>query len=153
MPFGSAQGDISCVYILFQRYTNSKLGFAGLRVWFYNPFVLFHYFLHHFKPQPTALAYGLSSKKRVENLIQDILTYARSIIDNADYHIVALFFGGYLQLVAFLRGDDPVVIWGSGRQRRNYLHAVDCADAMAGLVEQGFVGVAERFVTSSAPAD
>jgi nucleoside-diphosphate-sugar epimerase len=37
-------------------------------------------------------------------------------------------------------GDDPVVIWGSGTQRRNYLHALDCADAMAGLVEAGFTG-------------
>jgi nucleoside-diphosphate-sugar epimerase len=37
-------------------------------------------------------------------------------------------------------GDDPVVIWGSGTQRRNYLHAADCADAMAGLVEAGFTG-------------
>ena len=37
-------------------------------------------------------------------------------------------------------GEDPVVIWGSGTQRRNYLHAADCADAMAGLVETGFVG-------------
>jgi nucleoside-diphosphate-sugar epimerase len=37
-------------------------------------------------------------------------------------------------------GDDPVVIWGSGTQRRNYLHAFDCADAMAGLVESGFIG-------------
>jgi len=45
-----------------------------------------------------------------------------------------------MQVVKVLRGDDPVVIWGSGRQRRNYLHAVDCADAMTGLVEQGFVG-------------
>ena len=39
-----------------------------------------------------------------------------------------------------LDGDDPVVIWGSGVQRRNYMHAVDCADAMAGLVENGFIG-------------
>ncbi len=39
-----------------------------------------------------------------------------------------------------LDGDDPVVIWGSGAQKRNYLHAIDCADAMAGLVESGFVG-------------
>lgn len=38
-------------------------------------------------------------------------------------------------------GDDPIVIWGSGAQRRNYLHAIDCADAMAGLVEAGFTGV------------
>jgi nucleoside-diphosphate-sugar epimerase len=37
-------------------------------------------------------------------------------------------------------GDDPVIIWGSGTQRRNYLHAVDCADAMAGLVEVGYHG-------------
>lgn len=35
-------------------------------------------------------------------------------------------------------GDNPVVVWGSGSQRRNYLHAADCADAMAGLVEAGF---------------
>ena len=38
-------------------------------------------------------------------------------------------------------GDDPVVIWGSGTQRRNYLHAADCADAMFGLVEAQFAGV------------
>jgi len=37
-------------------------------------------------------------------------------------------------------GDDPVVIWGSGTQRRNYLHASDCADVMAALVEEGFAG-------------
>jgi nucleoside-diphosphate-sugar epimerase len=37
-------------------------------------------------------------------------------------------------------GEDPVTIWGSGQQRRNYLHAIDCADAMAGLVESGFCG-------------
>jgi nucleoside-diphosphate-sugar epimerase len=39
-----------------------------------------------------------------------------------------------------LDGDDPVIVWGSGQQRRNYLHAVDCADAMVGLLESGFVG-------------
>jgi nucleoside-diphosphate-sugar epimerase len=37
-------------------------------------------------------------------------------------------------------GDEPVVVWGSGQQRRNYLHAIDCADAMAGLVAAGFTG-------------
>lgn len=37
-------------------------------------------------------------------------------------------------------GNDPVAIWGSGRQRRNYLHAVDCADAIVGLVSAGFTG-------------
>jgi len=37
-------------------------------------------------------------------------------------------------------GDNPVAIWGSGAQRRNYMHAQDCADAMVGLVEAGFVG-------------
>jgi nucleoside-diphosphate-sugar epimerase len=37
-------------------------------------------------------------------------------------------------------GDDPVVVWGSGAQRRNYLHAADCADAMAALVEAEFRG-------------
>lgn len=37
-------------------------------------------------------------------------------------------------------GDNPVVVWGSGTQRRNYLHAADCAAAMAGLVEADFSG-------------
>ncbi len=37
-------------------------------------------------------------------------------------------------------GDDPVVVWGSGTQRRNYLHAADCADAMVGLVASDFEG-------------
>jgi nucleoside-diphosphate-sugar epimerase len=45
-----------------------------------------------------------------------------------------------MQVKKVMDGDDPVVIWGSGSQRRNYLHAVDCADAMAGLVEAGFTG-------------
>lgn len=36
-------------------------------------------------------------------------------------------------------GQDPVVIWGSGRQRRNYLHSIDCAEAMVGLVEAGWI--------------
>jgi UDP-glucose 4-epimerase len=37
-------------------------------------------------------------------------------------------------------GDDPVVVWGSGTQRRNYMHAADCAAAIAAVVEAGFVG-------------
>ncbi|NJO53448.1 MAG: NAD-dependent epimerase/dehydratase family protein [Bacteroidales bacterium] len=45
-----------------------------------------------------------------------------------------------MQIKKVLDGDDPVVIWGSGTQRRNYLHAFDCADAMAGLVEADFRG-------------
>jgi nucleoside-diphosphate-sugar epimerase len=45
-----------------------------------------------------------------------------------------------MQVKKVLDGDDPVVIWGSGTQRRNYLHAIDCANAMAGLVEAGFTG-------------
>lgn len=45
-----------------------------------------------------------------------------------------------MQMKKVMDGDDPVVIWGSGRQRRNYLHAVDCADAIAGLVEADFAG-------------
>lgn len=39
-------------------------------------------------------------------------------------------------------GDDPVVIWGSGKQRRNYVHAYDCAGAMLQLAAAGFDGVA-----------
>jgi nucleoside-diphosphate-sugar epimerase len=36
-----------------------------------------------------------------------------------------------------LDGDDPVTVWGSGRQRRNYIHATDCARIMLHLVEAG----------------
>jgi len=45
-----------------------------------------------------------------------------------------------MQVKKIMDGDDPVVIWGSGTQRRNYLHAIDCADVMAGLVEANFTG-------------
>lgn len=37
-------------------------------------------------------------------------------------------------------GDDPMVIWGSGAQRRNYMHAADCAWLMMRLVEEGCSG-------------
>jgi len=37
-------------------------------------------------------------------------------------------------------GDDPVVVWGSGTQRRNYVHAADCAEAIVAAVEKEFVG-------------
>lgn len=48
-----------------------------------------------------------------------------------------------------MSGADPVVIWGSGEQRRTYLHASDCAAIMAGLVATGWtdgpvnIGLAE----------
>ena len=36
-----------------------------------------------------------------------------------------------------LDAEDPVVIWGSGRQRRNYIHALDCARAMIKILLSG----------------
>ena len=35
-------------------------------------------------------------------------------------------------------GNDPVVIWGSGKQSRTYLHAADCAFVMRRLVEEEY---------------
>lgn len=37
-----------------------------------------------------------------------------------------------------LDGDNPVVIWGSGKQRRSYIHASDCARMMISLVEKEY---------------
>jgi nucleoside-diphosphate-sugar epimerase len=37
-----------------------------------------------------------------------------------------------------LDGNDPVTVWGSGRQRRNYIHATDCARIMLRLAEMGY---------------
>ncbi|MGF1449417.1 MAG: NAD-dependent epimerase/dehydratase family protein [Opitutales bacterium] len=37
-----------------------------------------------------------------------------------------------------LDGENPCVMWGSGNQRRNYVHAEDCARIMMALVEKGF---------------
>lgn len=34
-------------------------------------------------------------------------------------------------------GEDPVVVWGSGGQRRSYIHAQDCARMMHALVAAG----------------
>lgn len=46
-----------------------------------------------------------------------------------------------MQVRKVMRGDDPVVIWGSGEQRRNYIHAFDCSAAMVSLVQRDFDGV------------
>lgn len=50
--------------------------------------------------------------------------------------------GAYSQAIPMLvkrilDGEDPVVVWGSGRQRRTYIHAHDCARIMKRLVEIG----------------
>jgi UDP-glucose 4-epimerase len=50
--------------------------------------------------------------------------------------------GSYSQAIPMLvkkvmDGEDPVVVWGSGRQRRTYLHAHDCARIMKQLAELG----------------
>ena len=36
-----------------------------------------------------------------------------------------------------LDGEDPVTIWGSGKQRRNYIHASDCARLMIDVLMSG----------------
>ncbi|OGT90378.1 MAG: hypothetical protein A2286_10190, partial [Gammaproteobacteria bacterium RIFOXYA12_FULL_61_12] len=51
--------------------------------------------------------------------------------------------GGYsgaipMLVKRILDGEDPVVVWGSGRQRRNYLHAHDCARIMVELVARRY---------------
>lgn len=35
-------------------------------------------------------------------------------------------------------GENPVVVWGSGKQRRSYVHAADCSAMMMALVEAGY---------------
>jgi len=52
--------------------------------------------------------------------------------------------GEYSQAIPMLvkrvmDGEDPVVIWGSGNQRRSYVHAADCAAMMAALVARRYV--------------
>lgn len=37
-----------------------------------------------------------------------------------------------------LDGENPVVIWGTGNQRRNYIHALDCSRVMIRLMENGY---------------
>lgn len=37
-----------------------------------------------------------------------------------------------------LDGENPVVIWGTGNQRRNYIHGMDCARVMMRLIENGY---------------
>lgn len=50
--------------------------------------------------------------------------------------------GAYSQAIPMLvkrilDGEDPVVVWGSGRQRRTYIHAHDCGRIMKRLTEIG----------------
>lgn len=37
-----------------------------------------------------------------------------------------------------MEGENPLIIWGSGNQRRSYVHAADCARMMVELVEAGW---------------
>ena len=39
-----------------------------------------------------------------------------------------------------LDGEDPLVVWGSGEQRRNFLHGSDAAEATVRVVASGAVG-------------
>jgi nucleoside-diphosphate-sugar epimerase len=39
-----------------------------------------------------------------------------------------------------LDGEDPLVVWGSGAQRRNFLHGSDAAEAIARVIENGAEG-------------
>ncbi len=39
-----------------------------------------------------------------------------------------------------LDGVDPVVVWGSGNQKRSYIHAHDCARMMILFLQSGYVG-------------
>lgn len=39
-----------------------------------------------------------------------------------------------------LDGEDPLVVWGSGEQRRDFLHARDAAELTVRVVESGHVG-------------
>jgi nucleoside-diphosphate-sugar epimerase len=39
-----------------------------------------------------------------------------------------------------LDGDDPLVVWGSGEQRRNFLHAKDAAEASLRVIASGAEG-------------
>ncbi len=37
-----------------------------------------------------------------------------------------------------LDGENPMVIWGTGNQRRNYIHGLDCARVMLQTMENGY---------------
>ena len=39
-----------------------------------------------------------------------------------------------------MAGENPLVIWGSGNQRRSYIHATDCARILVTLIERGWTG-------------
>ena len=51
-----------------------------------------------------------------------------------------------------MEGENPLVIWGSGNQRRSYVHAADCARIMVQLVEnrwtQGPVNIGDEDTVS-----
>jgi nucleoside-diphosphate-sugar epimerase len=39
-----------------------------------------------------------------------------------------------------LDGEDPLIVWGTGRQRRNFLHGADAAYVMLRVIESGAAG-------------
>ena len=77
----------------------------------------------------------------------------RDNFDETESHVIPALIG------RILRGDDPVVIWGSGNQKRVFVHARDIAQAMVLLTEKAppaepvnvghdqMVSIRELFVT------
>lgn len=101
-----------------------------------------------FEGDPEQVNFGYGWAKRF--LEQKTIIYARETgvpttivrpfnIYGERYRWVGDYSGAIPMLVKrILDGEDPVIVWGSGRQSRTYIHAHDCARIMTRLVENGY---------------
>lgn len=100
------------------------------------------------EPEMANWGYGWAKRFLEQKLL--VLSRERSIpvtivrpfnIYGERYRWVGTYSGAIPMLVKrILDGENPVVVWGSGKQRRNYLHAQDCARVMVELVAKGYAG-------------
>ncbi|MBO6782674.1 MAG: NAD-dependent epimerase/dehydratase family protein [Alphaproteobacteria bacterium] len=97
--------------------------------------------------EPEAVNWGYGWAKRMLEIKSELfarenetaLTIVRPFnIYGERYHWAGRFSQAIPMLVKrVLDGENPVVVWGSGTQRRSYIHAIDCARMMHALVEAG----------------
>jgi len=100
-----------------------------------------------FTREPEAVNWGYGWAKRLLELKSELfaretdtsLTIARPFnIFGERYRWAGNFSQAIPMLVKrVMDGEDPVIVWGSGGQRRSYIHARDCARMMHALVAAG----------------
>ena len=74
-------------FFLYNRNANGKLGFAGLRFYFYFTVMTFYNPVYDIKPDTCSFSYFFCSEERIKNTRYDFFWNSRSVINNGNRYI------------------------------------------------------------------